>query len=121
LYHQGEEAKNIFFIYSGQIKLYFDISDFTELKSKDNLRAIMQYPCCSYFGDADIFASNLGLLDRGRDTMAIANLEATLFSMDLNLLENIKLEFPQVYDEMEDLALIRHKKHFIAIYDHVIG
>ena len=53
--------------------------------------------------------------------MAISNDDSTLFTMDLKILEIIRVYFKEVYEEMAELGVIRHKKHFISIHDRIRG
>ena len=53
--------------------------------------------------------------------MAISNDDSTLFTMDLKLVEIIKNDFDKIYEEMAELGVIKHKKHFISIHDRIRG
>ena len=70
----------------------------------------------SYFGDSDVFA-NLEFPQQynGRDLTAIAQENSTLFIMTSTVLAKIKSKFFEIYEEMKNLGLKRHKKHTIII------
>lgn len=80
-----------------------------------NLKVIVQYVKGSYFGDSDIFAERYGLSNTGRDTTAISHSNTTLFVMNITVLDKIKADFYQIYQEMKELGIQRYKYHFIKI------
>lgn len=100
LYQQGETAEEIYFIHSGQIKLWIDANDsihdeellrrILEKQAKEQLsldvdkelyeykpsiKAIVQYTEGGYFGDTEIFAKVAGIYPdhAGREASAIGH------------------------------------------------
>mmetsp|Transcript_14880 Transcript_14880/g.25343 ORF Transcript_14880/g.25343 Transcript_14880/m.25343 type:complete len:149 (+) Transcript_14880:1850-2296(+) len=83
---------------------------------KPSLRAIIQYTEGGYFGDSDLFCQMVGISqDKGRDSTAICDQECTIFVMPYTEIIKIKEVFGDVYQEMLEIAVKRHKNHQILI------
>lgn len=88
------------------------------LGGSTTLKGIVQYVEKSYFGDSDIFSKEAGFSDSGRDSTAFSvndRGECSVFVMDLKVLNIIKSNYPEIYEEMRILGLFRYKKHIIKI------
>lgn len=77
--------------------------------------AIIQYIEGSYFGDADIFAIQMGLDNRGRDASATSVGDCSIFMMDKKTLMSIKENHNFEYIQLAKLGIKRHKKHQIIV------
>ena len=53
--------------------------------------------------------------DKGRDATAIGESECTIFVLGLNEIKKIKDNFDDIYKEMMEIAIKRHKNHKILI------
>ena len=53
--------------------------------------------------------------DRGRDTTCMANGECTVFIMGKDELDKIKVNFREIFKDMTEIGVKRHKKHQIRI------
>jgi hypothetical protein len=66
-----------------------------------------------------VFAQLQKLNDRGRDSSAIAQSESSIFVMGLASLIKIEEKFSNIYTEMLELGVLRHKKHQVRIAKYV--
>jgi hypothetical protein len=55
------------------------------------------------------------LSDSGRDSTAFSVNDCTAFVMDIKILNIIKNNYNEIYQEMAKLGVFRHKKHQIKI------
>jgi hypothetical protein len=63
----------------------------------------------SYFGDTEIFSQNVGNFER--DSTAITALESHFFVLSRDVVFQLKEIFEKEFEEMEDLAQRRRKRH----------
>ena len=102
LYQQNDAANDIYFIETGNVKLYCDLNDHIiddallsfilqkryvvedqdGIINSTNIKAIIKYTAGGYFGDHDIFSQMSGISSRGRDLSAYGDTdECTLFRL----------------------------------------
>lgn len=110
LYNQGDQALEIFFLYKGRVKFYFDLY----LKGMNNPRL---EPFClfvegSMFGDHDILIDN-GI--DGRDSTAIAQTDSSILVLAKNQYNKLMKKYPKIKRQMQIMAMQRRKNFRDAI------
>lgn len=75
-------------------------------------RAFIYYTEGGYFGDGDVLPNLSGHCNfKGRDSNCMGDKETTIFVLGLEEIRRIKRQFEDVFSEMLDLAIVRHKNH----------
>ena len=145
LYQEGDEAKEIYFIQQGRVKVYVDLNNHisdrnllsiivniqrekeTELAllgeslpqiERPSMRAIIQYIEGGHIGDADVCRNLCGQIlgSLNRDTYAFTgNQDVILFQMNYKEIMKIKDTYPSEWNELMETGVRRHKNHQILI------
>ena len=106
LYCQGDYAEEVFFIFQGRMKMYFDLNlqhDGHTVNVPFNL-----YVEGSYFGDSDIFVSEGR---NARDCSAIAVVETQLLVITRKELFELFRRFKNIAQAMREVGIERKKHH----------
>lgn len=112
LYNQGDYAEEVFFILKGRVKMYYDVNSGLEGGLINNVPFNL-YVESSYFGDSEIFISQLER--NARDSSAIAEIECQLLVITRKELFDILRRFKKIGLEMKEVAIERKKHHERAI------
>jgi CRP-like cAMP-binding protein len=111
LYCQGDYAEEVFFIYQGRVKMYYDLNE--KLEGKPILVPFNLYVEGSYFGDSDIFSAEG--IKSVRDSTAISVFESQLLVITKKELLEIFHRFKDIKEEMKKVGEERKKHHSKSI------
>lgn len=145
LYQEGDDAKEIYFLQTGRVRLYVDLNnhirdehllsiildiqrekeiELAELGEslpqieRPSMRAIIQYIEGGHVGDADVCRNLSGQIlgSLSRDTYAFTgDRETILFQMNYKEILKIKDTYTNEWNELMATGIRRHKNHQILI------
>jgi Cyclic nucleotide-binding domain len=111
LYCQNDYAEEVFFIYKGRIKMYFDLNHAQQHATSVNIPFNL-YVEGSYFGDSDLF---IGEGRNVRDCTAISVFESSLLVITRRELFDLFYRFKAIKNEMADVGKERAVHHLRLI------
>lgn len=119
LFNQGDQAEEVFFVFSGQIMLYVDIVDFLNMepfiKSDQSFNLPLSvYVNGSYFGDNEVFLQTNGF----RNTTAICQNDSCIYSIKLASLDEVFQTYGHVKQIMINIAVEKHK-YYASLRDEI--
>ena len=110
LYNQGDQAQEIFFLYKGRVKFYFDL--YIKNRVKPRLEPFCLFVEGSMFGDQDILIDNGR---DGRDSTSIGQADCTLLVLTKVQIQKLLKKFPKEKRQMRQMAKDRREHFRIAI------
>ncbi|CAI2382508.1 unnamed protein product [Moneuplotes crassus] len=112
IYRQQEQSMEVVFLYEGEVTMYMDIND--QINGESKLIAFNKYKAGSYFGDSDIFCSQL------RDSNAMCLQDVNALVLSKKDLETVIGKDKKTGDKMALLAYKRANVHASRMIDALV-